>query len=239
MKKKKVVDHNKCQDGTRVYKVTYYSKHNKEFVIRYIIADDGTPYFCMSDVGKALDLAHFSNAVRNVENIHKIQKKLYVDTITRYDGHIAKQAFTHNFLSDIGLRQAIGKSRKSEAERFNQWMFGKIIPTLNNSEEKNIRWINVKDDQKLNIPGAADWGSKVYGSTYQTISEFMVSHNLRPFHYNKAEVEKSVIDYCCKRNIIIDTVKIGGSYYNTYPYSALAEVFLEYANKILSNYRKI
>lgn len=236
MKKKKVLDYNKCTDGTRVYKVTYKVKNIfgdiQEYDIRYIIHKDGSPYFCMKDIGKAMGLSHFSNAVRNVDKSHKIKKKMYSETVTQFNGKIAKQAFIYNFLSDMGTREAIGKSRKHGAEDFQQWLFGKIVPLINSKEIKDVEWVNKPDEEKLNIHGA-HYGINIFGSRYMTISEFMVSHCLKSIYYDKTLLEKKVIKYCCERNIVIDSVKIGKSKYNTYPYTALAEVFLSHANDVI------
>ena len=236
MTRKNIIDYNKCTDGTRVYKATYKVKtifgDFREYDIRYIIHKDGSPYFCMKDIGKAMGLSHFSNAVRNVDPSNKIKKKMYSETVTKFDGKIAKQAFIYNFLSDMGTRQAIGKSRKHGAEDFQQWLFGKIVPLINNEDTKDVFWLNKTDEEKPNIRGA-HYGAHIFGSRYMTITEFMVSHCLKPIYYNKALLEKKVIKYCCDRNIIIDSVKIGKSKYNTYPYTALAEVFLSHANDVI------
>ena len=237
MTRKNIIDYNKCTDGTRVYKATYYFKpifgDIREYDIRYIIHKDGSPYFCMKDIGKAMGLSHFSNAVRNVDPVHKIKKKMYSDTVTKFDGKIAKQAFIYNFLSDMGTRQAIGKSRKHGAEDFQQWLFGKIVPLINNGDIKDVVSLSRTKEEKLHICYANDYGVRFFGDKYMTITEFMVSHNLAPFYFDKVVMEKRVIEYCCERSIIIDSVKIGKSKYNTYPYVALAEVFMTKANEII------
>lgn len=239
MTRKNTIDYNKCTDGTRIYKATYKFKNIfgdvREYDIRYIIHKDGSPYFCMKDIGRAMGLSHFSNAVRNVDPAHKVKKKMYSETITQFDGKVVKQAFIYNFLSDMGTRQAIGKSRKNGAEEFKQWLFGTIVPLINEGEIKNVEWMDKTDDEKLNIHGANEYGTRFFNGQYMTITEFMVSHCLKPIYYDKTVLEKKVIKYCCERNIIIESVKIGKSKYNTYPYIALAEVFLSHANDIIKN----
>jgi prophage antirepressor-like protein len=92
--------------------------------IRTSIGANGEPLFCLADVCKALGL----------EQSHRVKPRLQqngVTTITVIDSMNREQKA--NFITEPNLYKCIFQSRKKEAEQFQDWVCGEVLPSIRKS----------------------------------------------------------------------------------------------------------
>ena len=88
--------------------------------IRTSVAENGEPLFCLADVCKALGL----------EQVSKVKPRLYakgVHTIPLLTNGGTQKA---NFITEPNLYKCIFQSRKKEAEQFQDWVCGEVLPSI-------------------------------------------------------------------------------------------------------------
>lgn len=92
--------------------------------IRTSVTESGEPLFCLADVCKALGL----------EQSHRVKPRLQqngVTTITVIDSMNREQRA--NFITEPNLYKCIFQSRKKEAEQFQDWVCGEVLPSIRKS----------------------------------------------------------------------------------------------------------
>lgn len=89
--------------------------------IRTSISAIGEPLFCLADVTKALDL---NGGARNVKS--RLNQKGVVSVNTPTNGGIQQL----NFITEPNLYKCIFQSRKKEAEQFQDWVCGEVLPSI-------------------------------------------------------------------------------------------------------------
>lgn len=92
--------------------------------IRTSVTGSGEPLFCLADVTKALDL---NGGARNVKS--RLNQKGVVSVNTPTNGGIQQL----NFITEPNLYKCIFQSRKKEAEQFQDWVCGEILPSIRKS----------------------------------------------------------------------------------------------------------
>lgn len=107
---------------------------NPEFgEVRTLVSESGEPLFCLADLCKILGLGNPSQ----------------VKTTLRKDGVISNEVSTHiisngidtgktkimslNFITEPNLYKCIFQSRKKEAEQFQDWVCGEVLPSIRKS----------------------------------------------------------------------------------------------------------
>jgi len=98
--------------------------NNPEFgELRTSQLNDGIVLFCLNDVCKALDIANPRNTIQrlNQKGVHSI------DTPTQ--GGVQSL----NFIDEPNLYRCIFQSRKAEAEKFQDWVFEEVLPSIRNA----------------------------------------------------------------------------------------------------------
>lgn len=95
-----------------------------ESAIRTTISLDGEPLFCARDVCAALGLENNRKAVESLKDKEKI-------TVTNGDGN-PRAGVPHQmtYIKEPGLYRLIFKSRKAEAQIFQDWVFTEVLPNL-------------------------------------------------------------------------------------------------------------
>lgn len=88
--------------------------------IRTSVAENGEPLFCLADVCKALDLSNPRDVKR------RLQQKGVCTTDTLTNGGIQQL----NFITEPNLYKCIFQSRKKEAEQFQDWVCGEVLPSI-------------------------------------------------------------------------------------------------------------
>lgn len=91
--------------------------------IRTSVTESGEPLFCLADVCKALDLSNPRDVKR------RLQQKGVCTTDTPTNGGIQQL----NFITEPNLYKCIFQSRKKEAEQFQDWVCGEILPSIRKS----------------------------------------------------------------------------------------------------------
>ena len=92
--------------------------------IRTSVAENGEPLFCLADVCKSLDL---NGGARNVKS--RLNQKGVVTINTPTNGGVQQL----NFITEPNLYKCIFQSRKKEAEAFQDWVCGEVLPSIRKS----------------------------------------------------------------------------------------------------------
>ena len=100
--------------------------------VRVQVDKNGNPWFCLNDVCSVLGLnTNDSNKVlKRIEIPYQTTILVGINTAVRADGTPVIQNIPMNFISEAGLYQAIGGSRKPEAKVFMNWVFGEVLPMI-------------------------------------------------------------------------------------------------------------
>lgn len=107
----------KSMDAMQIFQNPEFGEIRTEII-------DGEPWFCLSDVCKALELTTPS----------KVKERLNTDgvnTIHTIDSMSRNQEAL--FINELNLYKTIFQSRKESAERFTDWVAGEVLPTLRKS----------------------------------------------------------------------------------------------------------
>lgn len=95
--------------------------------IRVLIKDDA-PWFCLTDVCRALDVDRSSNLVKSLD------PKGWVSNLTLTGGGSQSLAFIH----EPNLYRLIFRSDKPEARRFQDWVFNEVLPAIRKTGEYRV-----------------------------------------------------------------------------------------------------
>lgn len=87
--------------------------------IRTIIANDGEPRFCLSDVCRVLDLQAAA-----------VSRRLSKGVISSHTLATSGGIQNMNFVNEDGLYDAIFDSRKKEARMFRKWVTSEVLPSI-------------------------------------------------------------------------------------------------------------
>lgn len=97
--------------------------------IRTSVAESGEPLFCLADVCNALDL---NGGARNVKSRLNQRGVVSINTPT-YNQYGALVMQQMNFITEPNLYKCIFQSRKKEAEQFQDWVCGEVLPSIRKS----------------------------------------------------------------------------------------------------------
>ena len=90
---------------------------------------DGEILFNPKDVGKCLDIADVKSVIRNFNSNQKI--KLSNNDLKVHNIHFRKLHNTgEQFLKEAGIYKLIFKSRKPDAEKFQDWVTDEVLPQI-------------------------------------------------------------------------------------------------------------
>ena len=98
--------------------------------VRTYVDNQGNPWFCFVDVCDILQLKEPHRVIDRINTPYRHTMTVGVQTGVRRDGTPAIQNVPMNFVSEAGLYQAIGRSRKPEAQIFMNWVFGEVLPMI-------------------------------------------------------------------------------------------------------------
>ena len=88
--------------------------------IRTVLADDGEPRFCLTDLCAALAL-----------NPNKVSQRLKDDLLSKYPiSDNLGRTQQANFVNEDGLYDTIFESRKKEARAFRKWVTSEVLPSI-------------------------------------------------------------------------------------------------------------
>lgn len=91
---------------------------------------DGEPWFCLSDVCKALELEQVSRVKARLNSAGVTTSKVGVQTGLKADGTPSIQIVSMSFVNEANLYKTIFQSRKESAERFTDWVTSEVLPSI-------------------------------------------------------------------------------------------------------------
>lgn len=91
---------------------------------------NGEPWFCLSDVCKALLINNPSQIKTRLNEAGIITNEVGVRTGLKSDGTPSIQKMPMLFVNEANLYKAIFQSRKESAERFTDWVAGEVLPSI-------------------------------------------------------------------------------------------------------------
>ena len=94
---------------------------NEEFGTIRTIQLNKEPYFCMTDICRALELGNVSQALTRINKDGVISNEV-IDSLGR------KQKA--NFINESNMYKLIFQSRKESAEKFSDWVTNEVLPTI-------------------------------------------------------------------------------------------------------------
>lgn len=92
--------------------------------IRTSISANGEPLFCLADVCKALEIGNPSQVKQRLQQNGVISNEV-MDSMCRPQ--------RLNFITEPNLYKCIFQSRKKEAEQFQDWVCGEVLPSIRKS----------------------------------------------------------------------------------------------------------
>lgn len=111
---------------------------NEEFGAIRTVTIDGEPFFCMTDICKALEISNVSQAKTRLNQDGVISNEV-IDNIGR------KQ--NANFINESNMYKLIFQSRKESAERFTDWVTGEVLPSI----RKTGSYHPMSTDEKIQV----------------------------------------------------------------------------------------
>lgn len=98
--------------------------------VRVTATENGDPMFCLSDVCKVLELSNPSQVKTrlNPKGVHTVG----LNAINNNEGVIINELGNRlaTFINEANLYKCIFQSRKPEAEKFQDWIFEEVIPSI-------------------------------------------------------------------------------------------------------------
>lgn len=111
---------------------------NEEFGAIRTVTIDNEPFFCMTDICKALEISNVSQAKTRLNQDGVISNEV-IDNIGR------KQ--NANFINESNMYKLIFQSRKESAERFTDWVTGEVLPSI----RKTGAYHPMSTDEKIQV----------------------------------------------------------------------------------------
>lgn len=88
--------------------------------IRITISEDDKPMFCLADVCKALEIS----------NVGNVKQRLSEKGVRNMDTLTAGGVQSMTYINEANLYKCIFQSRKPEAEKFQDWVYEEVLPTI-------------------------------------------------------------------------------------------------------------
>ena len=111
--------------------VTIYE--NAQFGQIRTIGDAANPMFCLNDICKVLEINNPSDAKRRLKQDGVVLTEVGVITGKRKDGTNAIQSKPTTFINEQNLYRLIMRSDKPQAEPFQDWVCGEVLPAIRKS----------------------------------------------------------------------------------------------------------
>ena len=122
-----MINNNLIDKGKKQFEIFNYNNLGQ---VRVQVDKNGNPWFCLNDVCSILQISNPRNLVSRIDRPHVHTIDMGINTAVKADGTPVIQNIPMNFISEAGLYQAIGNSRKPEAKVFMNWVFGEVLPMI-------------------------------------------------------------------------------------------------------------
>lgn len=208
--------------------------------VRTHIDKDGNKWFCLVDVCNILDIRNSRDVAKRIEIAYVDTIDVGINTSVGKDGLPIAQQIPMTFVNESGLYQAIGRSRKPEAEKFMLWVFDEVLPSLNKKG-----YYVMSNKPKEGVIQELQNELNTVKEEISCINKMRVVHNDTIIWYasrNKyilspeliKKLEDKAISEAKRFNDKYDTTpcQIYGTGYTTFPTSLLEYVFKHYYEKL-------
>lgn len=111
---------------------------NKEFGNLRVSESEGQPYVCLADLCKILEIKNVSDCKTRL-NQDGIVSSYVIDSIGRRQKSI--------FINESNLYKVIFQSRKSEAEKFTEWVTSEVLPSIRKNGGYLVGQENLSEDE--------------------------------------------------------------------------------------------
>ena len=102
---------------------------NAEFgSLRVIQNEKGEMMFCLADVCKALGIGNPYQIKTRLDGDDLITSEVVTNTVNQY-GECSKR-YKMTFIGEPNLYRCIFQSKKEGAKRFQDWVFGEVLPSI-------------------------------------------------------------------------------------------------------------
>lgn len=88
--------------------------------VRVVMTENGEPLFCLADVCKALEIS----------NVGNVKQRLSEKGVRNMDTLTAGGVQSMTYINEANLYKCIFQSRKPEAEKFQDWVYEEVLPTI-------------------------------------------------------------------------------------------------------------
>lgn len=88
------------------------------------------PLFCLNDICKVLELDQVSRVKSRLSDPGVTSIKVWVQTGTKNDGTPAMRETDMTFINEMNLYKVIMRSDKPQAEPFQDWVCGEVLPSI-------------------------------------------------------------------------------------------------------------
>lgn len=147
--------------------------------VRTYIGEDSEPWFCLKDVCDVLGLTDPSKVASRLERGYTNSIRVGVQTGIKKDGTPSIQEVPMIFIDEGNLYEAIGRSRKSEAKEFMNWVYREVLPSLRKSKRFGApRYESAELDNIYNV-------SKVIVNLYEENRKIKEFINKNEYAINK------------------------------------------------------
>lgn len=110
--------------------------------VRTMVNEKNEPLFCLSDVCKVLDIKNPSDAKSRLKRDGVVTTEGVSTTVNQY-GKSTQQTVQLTFVTEPNLYRLIFMSRKAEADAFQDWVCGEVLPEI----RKNGGYMIANDDE--------------------------------------------------------------------------------------------
>ena len=101
--------------------------------IRTSVAESGEPLFCLADLCKILGLGNPSQVKTTLRKEGVISNEVSTPIISNGIDTGKTKIMSLNFITEPNLYKCIFQSRKKEAEQFQDWVCGEVLPSIRKS----------------------------------------------------------------------------------------------------------
>ena len=111
--------------------------------IRTSVTESGEPLFCLVDVCRILGLTNPSQVKTTLQQCGVISNEVSTPIISQGVNTGKSKTMELNFITEPNLYKCIFQSRKQEAEAFQDWVCGEVLPSI----RKNGGYMVAKEDE--------------------------------------------------------------------------------------------
>ena len=210
--------------------------------VRTIRDNYGNPWFCLNDICVILEIKEPHRVASRIPDPYRTSMTVWVQTGVKADGSPAIRNTNMNFVNETGLYYAIGRSTKPEAEKFREWLYSEVIPSIrqngyyinpygnmNQSLGYGIQQIGIAitklEERTDSLDNRVIYLEEFNNQGYYTIVQFLAHYGFDVNLVDLDKMKKMLLETCRKSNIAIAKVYSGNMTGELmFPYGILVNV---------------